>query len=544
MKDRRTGGEVKIRLGVVNDNLMLLNGKIYTMDPQHPKAEAVAIRDHKIIAVGKNTDVENLGRANFRVINLEGKTVIPGLIDGHTHFLSLAYRLNKANLEGISSFEKLLSVIADFCRDLTPKEWVVGDGWDKNIWGDESIFTRETLDKICPQNPVALQSKDHHVLWVNSLVLQFAGVDENTDDPSGGKIVKDPLTGKPTGILKENAIGLVWDKIPSLSAQVCRELFRKALKMANSFGLTGIHNFEDQEAFRLFQGLWLDENLTLRVSHWIADGDLDSVICLGIGSSFGNEYLRFGGVKLYCDGTLGSQTALMFEPYEGSSDNFGIEVTSLEELTEITKKASYAGISVSIHAIGDKGVHNALSAIESSVPNTEGKNRLRHRIEHIQLLHPNDIERFKRLNVISSVQPVHAPADRPIAEKYWGKRCHSAYAYKTLSTHGALLVFGSDAPIESLDPLKGIYAAVMRKKPGEKESWNPGERLSVAKAVHAFTQGASFASYEENIKGSIQAGKLGDLVILSQDIFETDPEIIPDTKVEYTILGGRIVYQR
>ena len=185
-----------------------------------------------------------------------------------------------------------------------------------------------------------------------------------------------------------------------------------------------------------------------------------------------------------------------------------------------------------------------MSAIESSVPNTEGKNRLRHRIEHIQLLHPNDIERFKRLNVISSVQPVHAPADRPIAEKYWGKRCQSAYAYQTLSTHGALLVFGSDAPIESLDPLKGIYAAVLRKKVGEKESWNPGERLSMAKAVYAFTQGASFASYEENIKGSIQTGKLGDLVILSQDIFEIDPEMIPDAKVEYTILGGKVVYQR
>ena len=521
---------------------MLLNGKIYTMDPKLPQAEAVAIRDHKIIAVGKNADVENLGRANFQVLNLEGKTVIPGLIDGHTHFLSFAYRLRKANLEGISSFDEILSVIDDFCRKLKPGEWVVGDGWDKNLLGNESVFTKERLDEICPQNPVALQSKDHHILWVNSIALELAGVDRYSEDSPGGRIEKDLRTKEPTGILKENAIGLVWDKVPSLSTQVCKELFGKALKIANSYGLTGIQNFEDQEAFHLFQGFWLDESLTLRVCCWIPEEDLDSAICLGLGSSFGNEYLRFGGVKIYCDGTLGSQTALMFEPYEGSNDNFGIEVTSLEELTEITQKASYAGISVSIHAIGDKGVHNALNAIESSVQSSGAENRLRHRIEHIQLLHPKDVERFRKLNIIASVQPVHAPSDRQVAEKYWGSRCNRAYPYKTLLSTGTHLTFGSDAPIESLNPLIGIYAAVLRKKVSEKESWNPKEKVSVAEAVHAYTQGASYASYEENIKGSIRVGKLGDLVILSQDIFEIEPERIYDTKVEYTILGGKIVY--
>jgi predicted amidohydrolase YtcJ len=528
----------------VNDNLMLLNGKIYTMDPELPPAEAVAIRDQKIIAVGKNTDVENLGKVNFQVINLEGKTVIPGLIDGHTHFLSYAYRLRKANLEGISSLEAIRSVLDDFCKKLKPGEWVVGDGWDKNLLKEESVFTKEKLDEICPQNPVALQSKDHHLLWVNSTALQLAGVGKYTNDPPGGRIEKDPETNELTGILKENAVGLVWDKVPSLSASVCRELFGKALKIANSYGLTGIHDFEDQDAFHLFQEFWLDKSLTLRACCWIPDGDLDSAISLGLGSSFGNEYLRIGGVKLYCDGTLGSQTALMFEPYEGSSDNFGIEVTSLEELKEIVQKASHAGISVSIHAIGDKGVHNALNAIEYSLSNAEGKNRLRHRVEHIQLLHPEDVERFRKLDIIASVQPVHAPSDRQVAEKYWGSRCNRAYPYKTILSTGARIAFGSDAPIESLNPLKGIYAAVRRKKVGEKESWNSVESLSVAEAVHAFTLGASFASCEEKIKGSIQAGKLGDVVILSQDIFDIDPELIPDTKVEYTILGGKIVYQR
>jgi predicted amidohydrolase YtcJ len=528
----------------MSNGLILLNSKIYTMDPQLPQAEAVAIKDHKIIAVGKNSEVENLGRKNFRVINLEGKTVIPGLIDGHTHFLSLAYRLNRANLEGINSLGKLLSVIVDFCKDLEPDIWVIGDGWDKNILGDESLFTTAPLDKICPDNPVALLSKDHHLLWVNSKALQMTGVDENTSEPAGGRIERDPQTKKPTGLLKENAIGLVWGQVPSPSAPVCRELLKKAIKMANSYGLTGIHNFEDQEALQLLQDIKGEEGLTLRVSFWIPDGDLDSAISVGFKSSFGNEYLRFCGVKFYCDGTLGSQTALMFEPYEGSPDNFGVEVTPSEELSRMVRQASQAGISSAIHAIGDKGVHNALNAIESSLSISKERSKLRHRIEHIQLLKPQDIERFAKLNIIPSVQPIHAPSDRPVAEKYWGGRCKLAYPYKTLLSTGAHLTCGSDAPIESLNPLKGIYAAVMRKKVGEKESWNPAEKLSVKDAVFAFTQATSYASYEENLKGSIQVGKWGDAVVLSQDIFEVDPEGIPNTKIEYTILGGKIVLQR
>ena len=528
----------------MNKDLMLLNGKIYTMDLKLPRAEALAIRDHKIIAVGKNSEVENLGRKNFQVINLEGRTVMPGLIDGHTHFLSLAYRLNRVDLEGINSLEQLLSVIAEYCKNLEPDIWVIGDGWDKNLLGDELLFTTVPLDKICPNNPAALLSKDHHLLWVNSKALQISSVDENTKEPAGGRIERDNRTKKPTGLLKENAIGLVWGQVPSPSAPVCRELLKKALQMANSYGLTGIHNLEDQETLLLLQDIMTEEGLTLRVSFWIPDGDLNSAISLGMKSSFGNEFLRFCGVKFYCDGTLGSQTALMFEPYEGSKDNFGVEVTPSKELTRMVRKASQAGISSAIHAIGDKGVHNALNVIESSMSSSGEKSRLRHRIEHVQLIKSQDIERFSRLKIIPSVQPIHAPSDRPVAEKYWGRRCNLAYPYKTLLSTGTHLTFGSDAPIESLNPLRGIYAAVLRKKVGEKEGWNPAEKLSVEEAVFAYTQAASYASYEENLKGSIQVGKLGDVVVLSQDIFEIDSEMIPDTKVEYTILGGKIVFQR
>jgi len=527
----------------VMKDLMLLNGNIYTMNRQLPKAEAVAIKGSSIIAVGKSSEIENLSRKNFKVINLQGKTVIPGLIDCHAHLLSFAYSLKRVNLEGISSFDEVLSVIKSFSRKLKPEEWLVGGGWDKNILGDESIFTKEILDRVWPESPAVLQSKDHHLLWVNSKALKAAGIDKAAQNPSGGRIEKDQLTKEPTGILKENACSLVWDKVPRPSAIDSKELIKESLKIANSYGLTGIHDLEDQEAFDLFQQLLQDGDLSLRICFWIPDQNLDSAITLGIRFSFGNEDLRFGGVKLFSDGALGSQTALMFEPYESSKDNFGIEVTSQEELTQMVTKASRAGISVAIHSIGDKGVHQALNAIEHSVHQNRKESKLRHRIEHAQLLLPQDVERFRKLGVVASVQPVHAPSDKKMAEKYWGKRCRLAYAYNTLLKNGARVVFGSDVPIETLDPWKGIHAAVTRKKVGEDESWYPEEKVSVAEAVSAYTQQASYASYEENLKGSIQTGKLADMVILSQNIFEMEPEEIPHTKVECTILGGKIIFE-
>jgi len=519
-------------------DLMLLNGKIYTMNPREPKASAVAVRDSKIIAVGKTSDVENLGKRNFKVINLQGKTVVPGFTDCHTHFLSFALSLNQANLDQISSFEQVLSEIKTFAKKLRPKEWLLGRGWDKNILKKGGSFTKEVLDKICPNNPVALRSQDHHLLWVNSLALKLAEIDKYTEDPPGGEIDRDPISLEPTGILKENACELVWKKILSPSPEKHSRLLKEAMKKANSFGLTGIHNFEEQKAVFFFQQFLKDDELSFRVCFWISKEDLDSAISLGLRSGFGEENIRFGGVKLYSDGALGSQTALMFEPYENSKNNFGIEVTSQDQLTDWVKKASQSGISVAIHAIGDKGVHQALNAIE----HTKNKN-LRHRIEHIQLLHPQDLKRFNKLGVIASVQPYHAPSDRDIADKYWGKKAGFRYPYKSLLNHQTNLVFGSDLPIETMDPLKIIYAAVTRKKEGERRrGWYPQERLSLPEAVFAYTQGASYASSEEKIKGSIEIGKLADMVVLSQDIFEVNPEEILQTKVESTILGGKIVW--
>ncbi|MCK4386019.1 MAG: amidohydrolase family protein, partial [candidate division Zixibacteria bacterium] len=338
--------------------------------------------------------------------------------------------------------------------------------------------------------------------------------------------------------------------------------------------LTGIHNLEERKAVFFFQQFLKDKKLSLRVCFWISKEDLDSAIGLGLQSGFGSENISFGGLKLYSDGALGSQTALMFEPYENSRDNFGIEVTSQDELTQWVKKASQAGINVAIHAIGDRGVHQALNAIASCpLPlaphgswvkgqgielsevkkwNTrqnknlrpDGRASARHRIEHVQLVHPQDLKRFNKSDVIASVQPYHATSDRDIVDKYWGKREGFRYPYKSFLNHQTKLVFGSDAPIETMDALRIIHAAVTRKREGEKRrAWYPQECLSVPEAVFAYTQGASYASYEERIKGSIQIGKLADMVVLSKDIFKVAPEEILDTKVESTILGGKIVYK-
>ena len=531
-------------------DLMLLNGKIYTINPRQPKAEAVATRDSKIIAVGKTADVENLGKRNFKVINLQGKTVVPGFIDCHTHFLSYALSLSQVNLDLLTSFDQIPSQIETFAKELKPKEWLLGRGWDKNILRKGGSFTREALDKICPENPVALRSKEHHILWVNSMALKVTGIGKHKEDPPGGKIDRDPKSGEPTGILKENACELIWEKVPSPSPERSRRLLAEAMKKANSFGLTGIHNFEEQKAVFFFQEFSRDEQLSLRVCFWISKEYLDSAINLRLRSGFGDENIRFGGLKLYSDGALGSQTALMLEPYENSSDNFGIEVTSQEELIEWVKRASEAGICVSIHSIGDKAVHQALNAFEHRRRETSrpgrsagGYKNLRHRIEHAQLVSPQDLERFSKLGVIASVQPYHAPSDRDVVHKHWGKRVGLRYPYKSLLNHGARLVFGSDVPIETMDALKIIHASVTRKREGERRrAWCPEERLSVRDAIFAYTQGASYASYEEKVKGSIQIGKLADMVVLSKDIFEVNPEEIVDARVESSILGGRVVY--
>jgi predicted amidohydrolase YtcJ len=392
---------------------------------------------------------------------------------------------------------------------------------------------------------VALDSKDGHSLWVNSLALARAGITAETPSPAGGEIERQPGTGEPTGILKENAEDLVEKVIEKPSLEAIQAALKVAMAHAHRVGLTGIHDCEDELAFAAFQELSSKGELDLRVLTHIPMKNLDAAIGLGLRTGLGNEKLRVGGVKIFADGSLGSRTAAMLAPYQDEPLNLGIAVTGKEEMRELVSKASRAGVNAAIHAIGDRANRDVLDVLEESRQAGDGAG-LRHRIEHVQLLHPADIPRLAKLGVIASMQPIHATSDMEIVERHWGEeRARGAYAWRSLLDAGTILAFGSDCPVETLDPLAGIHAAVTRRRadgsPGPK-GWHPEERITVEDTVRAYTLGAAYASGEEREKGSITLGKLADLVVVSQDIFAVAPMAILETEVEATILDGQFVY--
>jgi predicted amidohydrolase YtcJ len=456
-----------------------------------------------------------------------------------------ALRLSRIDLSGIVSRTAAIGRVAKRVPIAKPGEWLLGGGWDRNIWDDPSFPTKEDLDSVAPHNPVALDSKDGHSLWVNSLALARAGITAETPSPAGGEIERQPGTGEPTGILKENAEDLVEKVIEKPSLEAIQAALKVAMAHAHRVGLTGIHDCEDELAFAAFQELSSKGELDLRVLTHIPMKNLDAAIGLGLRTGLGNEKLRVGGVKIFADGSLGSRTAAMLAPYQDEPLNLGIAVTGKEEMRELVSKASRAGVNAAIHAIGDRANRDVLDVLEESRQAGDGAG-LRHRIEHAQLLHPADIPRLAKLGVIASMQPIHATSDMEIVERHWGEeRARGAYAWRSLLDAGTILAFGSDCPVETLDPLAGIHAAVTRRRadgsPGPK-GWHPEERITVEDTVRAYTLGAAYASGEEREKGSITPGKLADLVVVSQDIFAVAPMAILETEVEATILDGQFVY--
>jgi predicted amidohydrolase YtcJ len=528
-------------------DLVLYNGRIYTMDRARPGAQAVAIVRNRIAAVGNDVQVKSLLAPGGEAVDLGGRTAVPGLTDAHIHFVGYALRLMRINLSGIVSRAETVQRVAERAQTARPGEWLLGGGWDRNLWEDPSFPTKEDLDSAAPHNPVALSSKDGHSLWVSSLALAGAGITAETPSPPGGEIERQPRTGEPTGILKENAEGLVKRVIEKPSLKAIQTALKTAMVNAHQAGLTGIHDCEDERAFAAFQELSNKNELGLRVLMHIPAKNLDDAIGLGLRTGFGNEQLRVGGVKMFADGALGSRTAAMLAPYEDEPLNLGIVVTSKEELRELVSKASRAGISAAIHAIGDRANRDVLDILEESRQLGEGSD-LRHRIEHVQLLHPADVPRLAKLGIVASMQPIHATSDMDMVKRHWGEeRGQGAYAWRSLLDAGTGLAFGSDCPVETLDPLVGIHAAVTRRRadgsPGP-EGWHPEQRITVEDAVQAYTMGAAYASGEEREKGSITPGKLADLVVLSQDIFAVPAMSILETKVEATILNGKFVYRR
>ncbi|HZY43507.1 MAG TPA: amidohydrolase [Anaerolineae bacterium] len=525
-------------------DLILYNANIHTIDPAKPTAQSIAIRDNKILALGDDQALHSL-LPSAEAIDLKCRCVIPGLIDAHLHWEWVSLGLKNIDCE-TPTLAEMLRRVAERVRITPPDKWIRGHGWNQNVWG-ETFPTKTDLDRVALNHPVYLTAKSGHAGLANSIALKLANVTASTLNPTHGEIVRDEH-GEPTGVFFEDAMDLVSQKIPQVSAQELANAMRDAISHAHRVGLTGVHDFDGAAALQAWQILKENDQLNLRVSKTIPVYLLDHAIALGIRSGFGDNWLRINGVKTFADGALGPRTALMIDPYIGEPNNRGIAVTDKEEMFENVRKASAAGLSSTIHAIGDRANHDVLDVYESvrQEEAQRGESRLRHRIEHVQLLHPDDLNRLGQLKVIASMQPIHATSDMLIAEKHWGARSAGGYTWRTQLNAGAMLAFGSDAPVESFNPLLGIHAAVTRRRADGSpaaDGWYPDQKMNVTEAVHGFTLGAAYASYEEKNKGSLTPGKLADLVVLNQNIFTIGPMEILNTMVEATMIDGQFVWR-
>ncbi|MBN1933961.1 MAG: amidohydrolase [Anaerolineae bacterium] len=520
-------------------NLVLYNGIVHTMDRARPTASALAIAGERILAAGGDGLKDELAPGGI-AIDLHGKTALPGLIDAHLHFVWYSLGLKNVDLQGVPTLDEALRRIAAHAAETAPEVWIRGGRWNCNLWGGE-FPTRYDLDRVVPDHPVLLPSKDGHSAWVNSKALELAGVDASTPDLEDGRIFRNER-GEPTGILQENAISLVRRIVPDPSLEEMMAACRVGMGNAHRVGLTGVHNCEGGREFAALQALERRSELTLRVLQHIPEGSLDAAIDLGVRDGLGSDRLRLCGVKAFADGALGSRSAWMLEPYETDRDNCGVPTMTPEAARDLVRRANGAGLSVAVHAIGDAANRMVLDAFEQ-----EGDRALRNRIEHVQLLHPDDLGRLAGLKAIASMQPIHATSDIEIADLHWGRRAATGYAWRSLLDAGTVLAFGSDAPVEDMSPLAGIYAAVTRRRPDgfpAREGWYPEQRIAACEAVYAYTMGAAFAGGEEAIKGSLAPGKLADLVVLDRDILSVDPELILSTQVLGTMVGGAWVYGR
>lgn len=524
---------------------ILVNGTIYTLNRKIPRVEALVVEDGKIIFAGSSRNAKKLKQRGDRVFDLKNHTVIPGLVDSHVHFVYWAETRSRLDLENARSTIEVQKKVAAFEKTLPDEQWLFGSNFNKNLWPAGEMPDKKILDAVFPDRPVVLASKDVHTLWLDSAALSAVGIDSSTPDPPGGKIVRYAGSPEPTGYLLETACRLVNEYLEKKQKKPDMEkVVLAGQREAWKQGVTGVHALPDpgfEKSFSLLEHLTRDEKLRLRILMYIPEKRLDWGIELGLQSGFGNDFFKVGGVKIFVDGALGSQTALLFEPYERSPST-GIEVSSLAHLENQLAKAAQANLACAVHAIGDKAVFYALEAFGKALPHHNG--RLRQRIEHIQLLRNEDIPKFKKYKVAASMQPSHAPSDRHIADRHWGVRCRNAYPWRSLLKAGALLAFGSDAPVESLEPLAGIYSAVCRKKPDEAESWYPAQAVSVGDAIRAYSVNPAILSGDGERRGTLAPGKLADFIVLSEDPFKIFSERLASLEVLATAVGGEIVYSR
>lgn len=532
--------------------LLLLNGNIHTMDTDHPHATALALdrSSGRIIGVGDDSEIKSFAGPLTDTLDLRGATVIPGMIDAHTHLLTYAQSRLDVDLRDTSSEDEAVELVRQRAQHTPPGMWIRGQSWDKNLWPNSTFPSKQSLDAAVPNHPVALWDHAHHAMWVNSEALRLAGIDSTTLDPASGTIGRDGA-GEPNGMLFEfGATDLIDHVVQPPDDEALAAELRRVLAESRARGITGVHNIEGDTSLRLFQQLHRDNALDMRVLLYIPRQALHNAINLGLEAGFGDDYLRFAGIKLFMDGALGPQTAAMLDPYEGRSGYTGILTLSDEDTAHIVNEAAGGGVGVAIHAIGDRAVHVALNGIEAALRQrslNEQRQPLiarRFRLEHVQLAAQSDIERMARLGVVASVQPFHAVADRDAAERYWGARHLRSYAYQTLRSSGVRLALGSDVPVDTCDPLRVLHAAVVRRddRTPDRTPWVPDQALTIAQALWAYTMGAAYAGGQESNQGSLTPGKLADLVVLREDPFSVPSDRLMGAEIAATLVGGEIVH--
>jgi hypothetical protein len=528
--------------------LVLYNGKIWTENPTTKEAQAVAIAADRIVAVGSTNEILKLAQSGTRRIDLQGRRVLPGFSDAHVHFFSGGAALSGPELRYSKSQAEFRDTLAAFAAKQPAGQWITGGNWDHERWNPAVLPAHQLIDAAIPNNPVFVNRLDGHMSLANSAALKLAHIDKNTPDVPGGVIVRD-ANGEPTGILKDAAQDLVYRVIPEPSPEQIRAAVRAAQDYANANGVTSVQDMSaSPDVFRVYQQMLHSGELHVRISGHQPLQEWKRLASVGIVADFGGPQLHVGGLKGFADGSLGSTTALLFQPYLDAPSTSGIpsaELAHPDAMFRDIEQADAAGLQVAIHAIGDKANNTILNFYERVEQAHTARDR-RFRIEHAQHLLSSDIPRFAKLHVIASMQPYHLSDDGRWAEKRIGpERAKTTYAFRSLLDSGAILAFGSDWDVAPMSPILGIYAAATRrtldgKHPG---GWVPEQKITVAEAIHAYTMGSAYASFEEKIKGSIEPGKLADVVVLSDDILNMDPARIEQVTVEQTIMNGQVVYQ-
>jgi len=523
--------------------LAFVDLRVWTGDASRPWAEAVAVRDGRIVAVGSTADVQPLIGPDTERVSVEGALLLPGFIDSHTHLLDGGVTLASVQLRDARSPEQFVQRFADHVAERPDGEWVLGGTWDHEAWGGE-LPTRQWIDAVTPEHPVWVYRLDGHMALANSLALELAGIDAATSDVEGGEIVRDG-NGQPTGVFKDNAMALVERVVPAFSESQRDEQLRAALDYLAANGVTTAHDMATFESLATLRRARARDALAVRVHAYVPLAEWQRLEADVAAHGRGDDWLRSGGLKGFMDGSLGSHTAAFLEPYSDTPTDRGFLINELADMGRWISAADAAGLHIAVHAIGDRAIRDLLD-IYARTAEQNGPRDRRFRIEHAQHIHPDDLGRFAAQQIIASMQPYHCIDDGRWAERVIGtERSRTTYAFRALMDSGATVAFGSDWFVAPASPLEGIYAAVTRRTldGAHPEGWVPEEKIPVEDALRAYTANAAYATFDEDRKGRIAPGMLADLVLLDRDITAVAPEAIRQVRVLQTVVGGRTSYR-